>query len=63
MYSDDEESSSDEYRDAGESGDEGRASPVPPDAPPRHVHNDMYFSDDSFGYDEYSDGGEYCAGR
>lgn len=55
--SDEEESSSDEYTDAGDSDADEAASP-PPAAPARPARHDMYFSDDSFGYDEYSDDGK-----
>ncbi|XP_053624770.1 F-actin-monooxygenase Mical-like isoform X2 [Plodia interpunctella] len=59
--SDDEESSSDEYTDAGDSGDEARQSPLP--APAQQPSHDMYFSDDSFGYDDYSDTGAESSGN
>lgn len=60
-FSDEEESSSDEYTDAADSDVEAAASPGPQEAaprPPRAQHNELYFSDDSFGYDDYSDDGE-----
>lgn len=60
MPSDEEESSSEEYTDAADSDGEAPRSPDLPrvDArPTRSTRPDLYFSDDSFGYDEYSDDG------
>ncbi|XP_060809682.1 F-actin-monooxygenase Mical isoform X1 [Amyelois transitella] len=59
--SDEEESSSDEYTDADDSGDDAQQSPLPAlTSQPRH---DVYFSDDSFGYDDYSDTGAESSGN
>lgn len=33
-------------------------SPEPQVAAPRPAHSELYFSDDSFGYDDYSDDGK-----
>ncbi|XP_075991508.1 molecule interacting with CasL isoform X4 [Anticarsia gemmatalis] len=61
--SDEEESSSEEYTDAGDSDNEAGASPPPQVAAPRPAHSDLYFSDDSFGYDDYSDDGAESSGN
>ncbi|XP_069364935.1 F-actin-monooxygenase Mical isoform X1 [Maniola hyperantus] len=62
--SDDDESSSDEYTDAAESDTGPQRSPEPAAAgshSPRAHH--LYFSDDSFGYDDYSDDGAESSGN
>ncbi|XP_072930922.1 F-actin-monooxygenase Mical isoform X2 [Epargyreus clarus] len=62
--SDEEESSSDEYTDAGDSENEAEQSPEPVGiAAPRPTHSHLYFSDDSFGYDDYSDDGAESSGN
>ncbi|KAG6445593.1 F-actin-monooxygenase Mical isoform X9 [Manduca sexta] len=62
--SDEEESSSEEYTDAGDSEGEAERSPEPQCiAAPRPHHADLYFSDDSFGYDDYSDDGAESSGN
>ncbi|XP_026319163.1 F-actin-monooxygenase Mical isoform X2 [Hyposmocoma kahamanoa] len=64
--SDEEESSSEEYTDAADSDGEAPRSPDLPrlDArPTRSTRPDLYFSDDSFGYDEYSDDGAESSGN
>ncbi|CAH0577766.1 unnamed protein product [Chrysodeixis includens] len=61
--SDEDSSSSDEYRDAADSDNEAAASPEPPPSAPRPHHSDLYFSDDSFGYDDYSDDGNESSGN
>ncbi|PZC71650.1 hypothetical protein B5X24_HaOG212779 [Helicoverpa armigera] len=60
---DEEESSSDEYTDAGDSDNGAALSPEPPVAAPRPTHSELYFSDDSFGYDDYSDDGAESSGN
>ncbi|CAG9781751.1 unnamed protein product [Diatraea saccharalis] len=62
LSSDEEASSSDEYTDAADSGDEGPPSPLPATAAPPPSHH-LYFSDDSFGYDDYSDDGAESSGN
>ncbi|XP_045784055.1 F-actin-monooxygenase Mical isoform X2 [Maniola jurtina] len=62
--SDEDESSSDEYTDAAESDTRPQRSPEPAAAnshSPRAHH--IYFSDDSFGYDDYSDDGAESSGN
>ncbi|XP_050361307.1 F-actin-monooxygenase Mical isoform X3 [Nymphalis io] len=61
--SDEEESSSDEYTDAGDSDNDAEHSPQPVVAEPRPLHSNLYFSDDSFGYDDYSDDGAESSGN
>ncbi|KAM3968950.1 LOW QUALITY PROTEIN: molecule interacting with CasL [Aphomia sociella] len=61
--SDEEESSSDEYTDAGDSDNEARLSPEPAALADHRPHQNMYFSDDSFGYDDYSDDGAESSGN
>ncbi|XP_059055416.1 F-actin-monooxygenase Mical isoform X4 [Achroia grisella] len=61
--SDEEESSSDEYTDAADSDNEARLSPEPAALADHRPHQHMYFSDDSFGYDDYSDDGAESSGN
>ncbi|XP_039763098.1 F-actin-monooxygenase Mical isoform X5 [Pararge aegeria] len=62
--SDEEESSSDEYTDAAESDNDAEHRPEPPVAGPQAPHPyHIYFSDDSFGYDDYSDDGAESSGN
>lgn len=58
LTSDEDESSSDEYTDAGDSDNDVELSPEPVVAESRPPHSNLYFSDDSFGYDDYSDDGK-----
>ncbi|CAH2985181.1 unnamed protein product [Chilo suppressalis] len=62
LSSDEEASSSDEYTDAAESGGEEPLSPPLAAAAPPSSHH-LYFSDDSFGYDDYSDDGAESSGN
>ncbi|XP_041986419.1 F-actin-monooxygenase Mical isoform X2 [Aricia agestis] len=59
--SDEDVSSSDEYTDAPDSDHDARQSPEPA-MPPIRPHS-LYFSDDSFGYDDYSDDGAESSGN
>ncbi|XP_045458075.1 F-actin-monooxygenase Mical [Melitaea cinxia] len=61
--SDEDESSSDEYTDAGDSDNDVELSPEPVVAESRPPHSNLYFSDDSFGYDDYSDDGAESSGN
>ncbi|CAH2103713.1 unnamed protein product [Euphydryas editha] len=61
--SDEEESSSDEYTDAGDSDNDAELSPEPAVAESRPPYSNLYFSDDSFGYDDYSDDGAESSGN
>ncbi|XP_037870163.1 F-actin-monooxygenase Mical isoform X8 [Bombyx mori] len=62
--SDEEESSSEDYTDADEGDNEADHSPEPQGiAEVRSPRTDLYFSGDSFGYDDYSDDGAESSGN
>ncbi|KAJ0183988.1 hypothetical protein K1T71_000411 [Dendrolimus kikuchii] len=62
--SDEDESSSEEYTDAPDSDNGAEESPEPQGiAVHRSPQSDLYFSDDSFGYDDYSDDGAESSGN
>ncbi|KAJ2954071.1 hypothetical protein O0L34_g2286 [Tuta absoluta] len=66
LSDDDDSSSEEEYTDAGDSDPGADASPEPQPQPRAHPHPrraELYFSTDSFGYDDYSDDGAESSGN